>query len=165
MLVVSDASPVNILIRIGQIDVLPKLFNSVVVPASVAEEMSRSSTPRIVRDWVAAPPSWFTVRTPSSALKVSELRHRGERDAISLAQEVRADAILLDEEKARVQALLFGVAVIGTVGVLQRPADSGLISDLKIIHDLLRNTNFRVSDKILNDSLARHLSYRKDQRK
>jgi predicted nucleic acid-binding protein len=76
-----------------------------------------------------------------------------------LAQEIRADALLVDEGKARAEALSLGVAVIGTVGVLQRAADQGLIPDLKSVHDALRKTNFRVSDRILNDSLARHLSY------
>src|ERR1700676_77405 len=159
MLVVSDASPVNILIRIGQMDVLPALFQSVVVPTSVAEEMTRPSTPQMVRAWMTNPPAWFTVRSPLSPTSLTQLRHRGERDAISLAQEIRADALLLDEEKARIQALSLGVAVIGTIGVLQRAADQGLISDLKAVHDMLRKTNFRVSDKILNDSLARHLSH------
>jgi predicted nucleic acid-binding protein len=158
MLVVSDASPVNILIRIGQIDVLPALFKSVVVPTSVAEEMSRPSTPQIVREWTAKPPAWFSVRTPSSPVNHTDLRHRGERDAISLAQEIRADALLLDEEKAGPQAIALGLAVIGTIGVLQRAADQGLIPDLGAVHDLLRGTSFRVSDAILKDSLARHLS-------
>jgi predicted nucleic acid-binding protein len=49
MLVVSDASPVNVLIRIGQINVLPILFKAVVVPTAVAEEMFRPATPQIVR--------------------------------------------------------------------------------------------------------------------
>ncbi len=118
MLVVSDASPINILIRIGQIEVLPVLFKSVVIPTSVAQEMSRPATPQVVRDWVAHPPAWFTVRMPHSPVSPTELRHRGERDAISLAQEIHADAILLDEEKPRAEARSLGFAVIGTIGIL-----------------------------------------------
>lgn len=49
MLVVSDASPLNILLRIGHVDVLPALFMQVAIPTSVAEEMSRSATPAVVR--------------------------------------------------------------------------------------------------------------------
>jgi predicted nucleic acid-binding protein len=101
----------------------------------------------------------FTTRSPSLPTSLAELRHRGERDAISLAQEIRADALLLDEEKARIQALALGIAVIGTIGVLQRAADQGLISDLKAAHDLLRKTDFHVSEAILNNSLTRHLAY------
>lgn len=125
MLVVSDASPINVLIRIGQIDVLPTLFRAVVIPTAVAEEMTRPSTPHMVRkNWMARPPAWFTVRAPLLAVNPKMLRHRGERDAISLAQEMQADALLLDEEKARADARALGIAVVGTVGVLQRRSGS-----------------------------------------
>ena len=160
MLVVSDASPVNVLIRIGQIDVLPALFKAVVIPTAVAQELTHPATPQMVRDWMARPPAWFSVREPSSPVNPTMLRHRGERDAIRLAQEIHADALLLDEEKARAEALALGVAVIGTVGVLQRAADQGLIADLKAVHDQLRQVKFHVSEKILQDSLARHLAFR-----
>jgi predicted nucleic acid-binding protein len=86
-----------------------------------------------------------------------QLRHRGERDAILLAMEINADAILLDEEKPRTQATALGLVVIDTVGVLERAADSGLIKDLKAVHDQIRQTDFRVSDAILTNSLKRHL--------
>ena len=75
---------------------LAAIFKAVVVPASVAEEMSKPATPQIVRDWIAHPPPWLSVRAPTSAQPEGPLRHRGERDAIRLAQELRADAILLD---------------------------------------------------------------------
>jgi len=161
MLVVSDASPINILIRIGQIEVLPDLFVAVAIPTSVAEEMSRPTTPQIVRDWVAHPPAWFTVRTPSSPANPTELRHRGERDAISLAQEIHADAILLDEEKPRAAARSLGLAVIGTIGILERAAEQGLISDLRAVHGILRSTDFHVASILLDVSLQRHLATKK----
>ncbi len=83
---------------------------------------------------------------------------------ISLAREIHADAILLDEEKARAEALALGVAVIGTVGILQRAADQGLITDLKAVHDQLRDARFHVSEDILKASLARHLAFKQAHR-
>ena len=158
MLVVSDASPINVLIRIGQVEILPELFGSVMVPNAVAEEMSHPSTPPIIRDWMANPPGWLSIRAPASPSPPLLLRHRGERDAISLAVEVCADAILLDEEKPRAQATALGLLVIGTVGILERAADVGIIKDLKEVHERLRTTDFRVRDAILVNSLHRHLS-------
>jgi predicted nucleic acid-binding protein len=147
-------------IRIGQIEVLAALFGSVVVPTSVAEEMSHPLTPALVREWMAQPPAWFTVQAPTSPAYPAGLRHRGERDAIALALEIQAGLILLDEEKPRAQAKALGLAVVGTVGILQRAADQGLIADLKAVYDALRKTDFRVSDRILADSLARHIASR-----
>ncbi len=57
MLVVSDASPLNVLIRIGLVDVLERLFGRVVIPPVVAREMSHPQTPAVVRDWLANRPS------------------------------------------------------------------------------------------------------------
>jgi predicted nucleic acid-binding protein len=156
MLVVSDASPINTLIQIGQVDVLPALFGSVVVPLSVTEEMSHAKTPVLVRAWIGQPPSWLTVRGPAAPAALG--RHRGEQDAIRLAAELRADAILLDEEKPRMQAAALGLTVVGTVGILERAADRGLIADLRAVHARLRQTTFRVTDQLLDSSLARHLS-------
>lgn len=159
MLVVSDASPVNVLVRIGQIDLLPALFTSVVIPTAVADELTHPATPQVVLNWMAHPPQWLSVRSPSTPVNPAFRRHRGERDAISLAQEIHADALLLDEEKARADALALGVAVIGTVGILQRAADQGLIADLQAVHDTLRDVKFHVSEKILNASLTRHRAF------
>jgi len=159
MLVVSDASPLNILIRTGHIDVLPNLFARVAVPASVAEEMSRSATPAIVREWITAAPSWIQIRTPARLVEARELRHRGERDAIALAHELKADAILLDEEKPRKAAIKEGLVVVGTVGVLERAANVGLVADLKAVHDQLRRTDFRIASVLLDQSYAQHAQF------
>lgn len=164
MLVVSDASALNILIRLGQADVLPALFEAVAIPPSVAEEMSRQATPEAVRDWMARPPHWLTVRSPVSPEPATPLRHRGERDAIRLAQELDADAILLDESKPRAEAAKLGLRVVGTVGVLELAANRGLIRDLAAVHDQLRQTNFFIVDQVLHASLARHRAARQPNR-
>lgn len=159
MLVVSDASPINILVRLGHADVLAALFTSVVIPPSVAEEMSRAATPEVVRQWLSHAPEWLSVRAPASPDAGVESRHRGERDAIRLAEELHADAILLDEAKPRMWAASLGLRVIGTIGILELAANSGYIRDLRAVNDQLRQTDFYIDDSILDDSLARHLEH------
>jgi predicted nucleic acid-binding protein len=159
VVVVADASPANILIRVGQIDVLPSLFGRVTVPTSVAAEMSRPQTPAAVRDWVARPPAWFVVAEPSVAINPTDQKHRGERDAIQLALDLSAP-LLIDEAAPRRVAAKLGVAVIGTIGILERAADAGLIADLRSVHLAIRATDFRVDDAILDASLRRHLERR-----
>jgi hypothetical protein len=48
----SDMSPINYLILIGEIDILPKMYGSVVVPPTVREELVRLSAPQLVRSWI-----------------------------------------------------------------------------------------------------------------
>jgi predicted nucleic acid-binding protein len=64
----------------------------------------------------------------------------GELEAISLAQEIHADAILIDDRVGRNAAIRCGLAVVGTVGLLEKSAARGLI-DLPLVVERLRQTN------------------------
>jgi predicted nucleic acid-binding protein len=57
MIVVSDTSPLNYLVLIGEVDLLPKLFAKVYIPPSVIEELTRLKTPDVVRTWAQSPPN------------------------------------------------------------------------------------------------------------
>ena len=70
MIVVSDATPLNILVRVGEVDVLPKLFGRVIAPGAVLEALSKPQTPELLRAWSSSPPSWLEIRSPSSILNL-----------------------------------------------------------------------------------------------
>ena len=110
----------------------------------------RHSTPDLVREWIAARPNWLEVRKarvqPDAAL---ELLGVGERQAISLAQELSAAAIIIDEERGRKEAKRRGLSVIGILGVLRDAGERRLI-DLPLVIARLRQTNFRVSDRVID---------------
>lgn len=156
MLVVSDASPINILVRIHYIETLPKLFRIVVIPPAVERELSRSTTPRVVRDWLAGRPGWLQVRTPAH-VDPTLTRDPGEREAICLACELKPDAILLDDLRARHIAERLGLIVTGTIGVLDMAAQRDLISLPEAI-EAIRGTDFRVSDALLTQVLQEDIN-------
>jgi len=62
MIVIADSTPLNYLILIHQVDLLPLLFNRVLIPPAVFEELQHQETPDLVRHWIAGPPSWFQVQ-------------------------------------------------------------------------------------------------------
>lgn len=126
MLVVSDATPLNVLIRVGAADAVHALFDRVVIPPAVHRELSHANTPAEVRAWLAAPPTWFGVVRPT-IVSAAVGRDAGEREAIALAMELRADFLLLDDKSARSQARKLGLSVTGTVGVLKLLARKGLV--------------------------------------
>jgi predicted nucleic acid-binding protein len=66
MIVVADTSPVNYLLLIGEIDILPVLFGQVFLPSAVLQELQHPKTSAKVRQWIAAAPGWWQVRTVSS---------------------------------------------------------------------------------------------------
>lgn len=91
MIIVSDTTPLNYLILIGQVHVLHELYGSVLIPQSVFDEMQRAETPAEVRVWIAARPEWPEVR-PAQATDPSLKLGAGEREAIALALELHATA-------------------------------------------------------------------------
>jgi len=154
MIVVSDASPVNVLVRIGHVDVLHMLFRSVVIPPAVASELSHSSTPEVVRTWMAEHHAWPTIRAPLKVDSTLQLEDPGEVEAISLALELKADLLLADDRKARRVASQHGLAITGAVGVLELVSAPNLLS-LQDAFNKIRQTDFRVAEHILQQALYR----------
>ncbi|MEI8372823.1 MAG: DUF3368 domain-containing protein [Planctomycetota bacterium] len=126
MLVVADSSPLIVLINIEQIDVLPKLFGQVVIPLEVLSELKQSNRPAGVRSFVASRPAWLLERVPATVESIPSL-HAGELAAISLAQELKADLLLIDEACGRKAAADRHIPFAGTIGVLELAADKGLL--------------------------------------
>jgi len=105
MIVVADTSPINYLILIKEIDILPKMYGSVVVPQTVREELVRASAPQLVRSWLDHLPIWLEVRSPVAVPDSSLAKlDAGERDAITLATELHADQLIVDDREGRREA-------------------------------------------------------------
>jgi len=67
MIVIADTGPINYLILIGEIELFPALYDRVAVPPSVCEELGRLRAPEAVRAWIAQPPSWLEILTPTNS--------------------------------------------------------------------------------------------------
>lgn len=134
---------------------LPVLFERVVIPTDVARELSRPRTPDAVKQFIANPPAWLAIQQPTAIESIPRL-DQGERAAISIAQELDADFLLIDERDGRRAAVERRLRVIGAIGILERAAEQRLI-DLRDAFDRVRTTHFRVSDELLDLALRRHL--------
>lgn len=151
MIVVCDTSPVNYFVLIDEIDLLPQLFTTVVLPTGVLAELHHTKTPPRVASWAHELPPWVRVISPDGPVEDVGLG-RGEAEAIAIATQVAADAVLIDERKATVVARDRGLVVTGTLGVLALAADSKLV-DLEASIRRLLNTNFRASPALIDDIL------------
>jgi predicted nucleic acid-binding protein len=103
MKAVSNTTPLRYLIAIEQEHVLGQLFEKVFVPLAVREESTDSRTPETVRDRLLSMPAWFEVQKVQETLATTfpVTLHRGERQAILLAEVLRADVLLIDEQIGR----------------------------------------------------------------
>jgi predicted nucleic acid-binding protein len=155
-LVVADTSPIRYLVRIGQIDLLQRLFEKICLPSVVADELRHPSAPPAVRDWMQQPPGWLEV-VPAADIDDPALGEldNGERSAIALGLFLKADLILIDERKGAAVALNKGFEVTGTLGVLDLAAERGLV-DLVDALDRLKRTNFRYRPELFDALLKKH---------
>lgn len=153
MIVVADTSPINYLILIGAIDVLPALYQKIVVPTAVYKELQSDATPAEVRAWTAKPLDWFEV-TPVTILLDDVLPNldEGEKQAIALFEETNAAALIIDERQGRIEAAKRGIFIIGTLGVLNSAAERDLLNFPEAIAKL-QKTSFRASPTLINSLL------------
>ncbi len=152
MIVVSDTTPLNYLILTEAIHVLPAIFGRVYAPPAVIEELSHRRSPEAVRTWASSPPEWLTVQEPTHA-GTSKLG-RGETATISLALELKADRVLIDDRDGSRQATRSGLKVVGTLGILEEAAKRGIINIEQKTKEL-KETNFRASDNLYQTVLER----------
>ena len=148
MIVVADAGPLHYLVHIGVIEVLAPLYQRVLFPQSVHQELQQKNTPEPVRAWMAQPPAWCEVRPDPPDDPTLTFLDPGERAAIPLALEVRADRLLIDEAAGRAEAKRRQLLVTGTIGVLAAAHLAGLL-DFEQALARLGQTNFYVSDEVI----------------
>src|SRR3989442_11830616 len=113
MIVVSDTTPLNYLVLVGKQDILPLMFGQVIVPEAVMRELQSAAAPPEVRQWLNSRPAWL--ETKQAAMRPdTNLSHldEGEREAIQLAKELKADLLMIDERAGRDEALKRGLPVI-----------------------------------------------------
>lgn len=107
----------------------------------------------MVQDWAYSPPSWLEVIAPLELQTGLDL-DEGETAAISLAIQLSADQLLIDDLRARQVAKNRQIDVTGTIGVLILAADLGLV-DVRQMITRLQQTNFRLSPNMWEALLHR----------
>ena len=154
MIVVADSSPLIVLVNIGHVGILHALFREVVIPPQIAAELGDARRTQAVRNFIGAKPVWLRVKAPASVEPIPDL-HDGERAAISLASELKAELLLIDESDGRSAALARHLQITGTIGILQRAAEQDLL-DLAEAFERIKQTDFWISPKLLDAELARY---------
>ena len=149
-IVVSDATPLIALGKIGHLVWLPDLFGEILIPSAVYTEIAVVGAGRSGAAEIQAA-QWIRMAAVADRAKVNYLLTQldiGEAEAIVLAQERQADWLLVDESKARTIAQRLGLRMIGTVGLLLLAKQQGKILAIRPLLDALRDRQFRLSPKV-----------------
>lgn len=155
MIIVSDATPLIALAKVGKLTLLKKLFETIRIPGSVYNEVVKDAKGR-PGSLEVSQASWIVTQSLSDWTKVDYLRadlDLGEAEALVLAEELAADWIILDENKARLAADLIGLSCIGTIGILLLAKRVGEIVALRPLLDELKSKKFYISDHVYQSAL------------
>lgn len=158
MIAVSNTTPLRYLIAIEHEDLLERLFDKVYVPDAVREELTDQKTPELVRRRVLSLPDWFEVRsvTDTQTTVFPVTLHRGEREAILLAEALQADVILIDEQIGRTIAFGRNLPLSGTLGVLERADKMGFVDNFPNVLQRLKTSGFFIHETLEYKLLDRH---------
>ena len=134
MIVVSNSTPIISLATVGQISLLDTLFGRIAIPREVARELKSNKYP----GYQDIDQPWCEIKDVQGMLYVGFLCHdldRGEAETITLAKELQADTVILDERTGYQIAKQQGLHVIGTLTVLLMAKQQGLIPSVRPLLD------------------------------
>ena len=149
-MIVSNASPLIYLAKVGKLYLLKKLFQIILIPKSVYEEVVTRGKDKGFPDAEvverAVKDGWIKVVEVQTEKEFDEIE-RGEAEAIELALKESLD-LLVDDSTARVISSSLGVRPIGTLRVLYLAVKNGLISNAKKTLNLMIKEGFRISIEV-----------------
>lgn len=143
--VISDTSTLIILQKIEHLSLLEKLYGEILTTPEIAEEYGEKL------------PNWIKLKSVTDRKYQEFLETQidvGEASAIALAKEYEDVLLLLDDLKARKLASKLNLKITGALGIIHKAKQKGLIDEVKPLIDKLLSTNFRISEKIIQEVLS-----------
>ena len=137
--IISDTSCLIILNKIGELDLLRQLYNTVTITQDILLEYGEQ-----LPDWIEVQQANDQYRQQLLEMQID----KGEASAIALALETADNIVILDDWKARKLAERLGISVTGTLGVIIKAKNNGLIPSIKPYLDKIRETNFWISEEL-----------------
>lgn len=153
--VLCNTSPLFYLHQLGLLDLLPALYARIIIPEAVSSELregARLGHAVPVVDSLA----WITIEKVEHAalLRLATNLDAGEREVLALALRRPECLALLDDGQARRHATMLGLSFTGTLGVLIRAKERGLLEHLRPSLDQLQALRFRIAPA-LRESVLR----------
>ena len=159
MIVVSDSTPLITLMKAGKLDVLKNLFGDVLLPEAVFSEVTSNNSFRDEADLIRNSDFIKIVKVKNLDRVVFLQRaiglDRGESEAIVYADESDADLLLMDEAAGRKVAQNMKLQMTGSIGILVRAYQAGMLSEEEIntAFDRIRGSNRHISGKLIQSAL------------
>ncbi len=149
--VVVNTTPIIALADIGHLVLLKQLYGEIIIPEAVDREIISEPARGLVNgaEWIKVE----KVNNPGQKTLFSSRLHAGEVEVIILAQECSADLLIIDDNAAKKTAKYLNLTVTGTMGILLKAKQKGLIPAVKPLLESLTGDGFYVSQVVQDYAL------------
>ena len=157
MKVVSNSSTLIALARINHLDILEKVVKKLIIPPAVYDDIVIKGAGRPGSAEIRQA-KWIEKRNVSDqemVMRLNSILGLGESEAIALAKEIKADLIILDDDKARKVALSEGLRISGLLAFLVQAKEKGIIERVKPLMDGLKLKGFFISENLYQDTIQK----------
>jgi predicted nucleic acid-binding protein len=140
-LIISDTACLILFDKIGELDILRKLFKTIFITTKIPEEFKKKT------------PDWISIKDPTILSNIdvySKIVDLGEASAIALSKETKNSVLILDDLKARRLAEALELKFTGSIGILILAKRKGLIEDVDQLIMKIQETNFRLTNTIID---------------
>jgi predicted nucleic acid-binding protein len=144
--IISDTSCLILLDKIGELELLNKLFGQIVITREISNEFKKKL------------PDWFSIEEPTNKTyqKILEASlDKGEASAIAFAIEQTDCLLIIDDYKGRKYAEQLGIKITGTLGLIINAKLSGHIESVKPMLDKIKKTDFRLTEELAKKTLEK----------
>jgi predicted nucleic acid-binding protein len=136
--VISNTSCLIALTNINMLEILQKRYGNIYITPEVEREFGET-----LPDWIFVVPVKDAYRTQL----INRFLDIGESSTIALSSEINDPLLILDDGKARKYAKSMGLKMTGTLGILTKAYETGLITDIFKVITELKNVKFRIPNK------------------
>lgn len=157
MIVVSNTTPLIGLASIERFDLLQQLFGEVHIAQAVYDEAVIAGRDEGGAKREVSTTKWIKTVRVQDRLAVDVLLDEldlGEAETIVLARELKADWVLMDEKKGRRKLDQLGMPKVGTLGLLLKAKQIGLLAAIRPDLERLHQQGFSISQAVINAVLA-----------
>ena len=152
MIFVADSAPLIFIAKINQLPLLTSLFNAeILVPVAVKNEVLGPEVlpdeERLLTGFLAG----CRVVALDQPTRFAQALSYADNCILTLAVKMRANMVLSDDRLLRKTAVIEGIRVIGTIGILIRATKAFLLTtkeSVGLLGELVEEHNFRISTRV-----------------
>ncbi len=148
--IISNSTPLIALNKVGKLNLLKEIYGEIIIPYAVYEEVIIKPKLKDIDDFIQNSGFIKIVRIKNNEAKefFQPSLHKGEIEVMILAREEKADLSIIDDLLARKYAKYHNLKITGTIGVLIKAKETGLIPEIKPIIDELINSGIYIDKRL-----------------